>query len=120
MALSEEKTMKKRIRNFLEKYKLLILVLTGTGIFIDVFFFDPTWDLVILFLTGSLVLSIWLYEFEGRVSVAGGLIFLTMCPFLLLLKKELIAEKAAIWAYMFLVVGIGQLFLEYEKHGGRG
>jgi len=30
----------------------------------------------------------------------------------LILKKEPIAEKAAIWAYMFLVVGVGQLLKE--------
>jgi hypothetical protein len=54
-------------------------------------------------------------RFEGRVSVAGALIFLALCPFLLIFKKDPIAEKAAIWAYMFLVVGTIQMFVEYAK-----
>jgi len=38
-----------------------------------------------------------------------------MCPFLLIFKKNLIAEKAAVWAYMFLVVGVIQMMIEYMK-----
>lgn len=52
---------------------------------------------------------------KGQVLVGMGLVFLTLCPFLLILKEEATAEKAAIWAYMFLVVGIGQEFIEYFK-----
>jgi len=115
--------MRKRLKKFLEKYKqslllrnkFWILLLTGVGIFIDIFIFDPTWDLVILFLTGLWILVIWLYKFEGKVSLAGGLVFLSLCPFLLIFKKEAIAEKAAIWAYMFLVVGVVQEFIEYLR-----
>lgn len=107
--------MKEQIKKFLEKYKFLILFLTELGIFLDIFFFDSTSGLVILLLTVLWIMSIWLYKFEGKISVAGGLVFLTMCPFSLILKKEAFAEKLAIWAYMFLVVGVGQLFIEYLK-----
>ena len=100
--------MKEQIKKFLEKYKIWVLLLTGLGIFLDIFIFVPTRDLVILFLTGFWILSVWLYKFEGRVSVAGGLVFLVMCPFLLIFRKEPMAEKAAIWAYMFLVIGVFQ------------
>lgn len=109
----------KKIKGYLKKYKDWILVFTGIGILFDIFIFNLTWDLVILFLTGLWVLSVWLYKFKGKVSVAGGLIFLALCPFLLILKKEPLAEKSAIWAYMFLVVGVGQMFIEYKKHGKR-
>lgn len=95
----------RRIKIFLEKYKFWILIFAGGGILFDIFIFNPTWDLVILWQTSLWVLTIWLYKLEGRVSIAGALIFLAVCPFLLILNKESIAEKLAIWAYVFLAVG---------------
>lgn len=118
----------KKIKDFLKNYKqslLLrnktwILVFTGVGILFDIFIFRQTRDLVILFLTGLWLLCIWLYKFEGRVSVVGALGFLTMCPFLLIFRKGAIAEKSAIWVYVFLIIGTGQTFAEYLKEKTKG
>jgi len=106
---------KKRIRNFLNKYKHWIFLLTGVGIFINIFLFLPIWDLLILLLIGLWAIDIWLYKFEGKVSVFGGIIFLSLCPFLLLFGKEPIAEKSAVWFFMFLLVGVIQMIFEYIK-----
>ncbi|PIU03185.1 hypothetical protein COT44_04810 [Candidatus Shapirobacteria bacterium CG08_land_8_20_14_0_20_39_18] len=97
------------IKNF------LILIIAGIGIFFDIFVFRFTSDLLILFLIGLWTILAYRYKFKGRVSIAGALIFLTMCPFLLIFKKDLVAEKSAIWAYMFLVVGVIQMIIEYVK-----
>jgi hypothetical protein len=69
----------KRIKNFLERKRFWILALTGLGIFADIFIFHQTWELLILFLTALWILTIWLFKFEGRVSVAGTLVFLAIC-----------------------------------------
>ncbi len=101
-----------------KKYSLfrdILLAFCFFGILFDIFLFEPLLNTVILALTGLWVWVIRLYKFEGRVSIAGALIFLTMCPFLLIFKKDLVAEKAAIWAYMFLVVGVIQMIIEYIK-----
>jgi len=95
--------------------QITLFVLAILGILLDIFVFKFTSDLLILFLTGLWILSIYHYKFEGRVSIGGALLFLTMCPFLLIFKKNLIAEKAAVWAYMFLVVGVIQMMIEYMK-----
>jgi len=92
--------------------RVAILAFCALGILIDIFVFSFTSDLIILFLAGSWIWSIRSYKFEGRVSVAGALVFLVMCPFLLIFEKDLIAEKSAIWAYMFLVIGVIQMFFE--------
>ena len=97
-----------RISKFLGKNKFLILIFCGLGVFFDIFFLKFTSDFLIFFLTGLWILVVKLYKFEGRVSVGMALGFLVLCPFLLILKKEAIAEKAAIWTYMFLVVGVIQ------------
>jgi len=104
-----------RISKFLSKNKFLILIFCGFGILLDIFFLKLTSDFLIFFLTGLWILVVRLYKFEGRVSVAVALGFLILCPFLLIFKKEAIAEKAAIWVYMFLVVGVIQMFIEVKK-----
>ena len=86
----------------LEKYKFWILLFAGLAVFVDIFLLESTLDLVILFVTGLWVFSIRLCKFEGRVSIAAALGFLAFCPFLLIFGKETVAEKAAIWAYIFL------------------
>lgn len=60
---------------------------------------------------------------RGKASIILGLIFLSLCSFLLIVGKEQIAEKSAIWAYIFLAVGIVQMFIECtkkEKRDARG
>jgi len=105
----------KTIKLLFNKYKFSILPLTGIVILIDTFFLKFTSSFLILLVVGLWVLNIWLYKFEGRVSIGLALGFLTLCPFLLIFKKDLIAEKAAVWVYMFLVVGVIQLFIENFK-----
>lgn len=83
-----------------------------TGILIDIFIFNFISDLLILLLICLWIISVRRYKFKGRISICMTLWFLTLCPFLLTFKKGLIAEKAAIWAYLFLVVGVIQLLRE--------
>jgi len=95
--------------------KHLILLVSVIGILLDVFVFKFTSDLVILILTGLWIGAVVGWRLEGRFSILGALIFLTMCPSLLIFKQEAVAEKAAIWAYMFLVVGVVQQLIEFKK-----
>jgi len=115
MILSKGEKTVKTIKLLFNKYKFSILPLTGIVILIDTFFLKFTSSFLILLVVGLWVLNIWLYKFEGRVSIGLALGFLTLCPFLLIFKKNLIAEKAAVWVYMFLVVGVIQLFIENFK-----
>ena len=91
---------------------LVLLSLTFLGLFFNIFISDSTSNLVILFLAGLWILVIRLYGYGGGVSVGMGLGFLMVCPFLLILEELAVAEKVAIWAFMFLLVGIGQQMLE--------
>lgn len=116
MELGALNKMFKKISNFLNKYRFLILTCCGIAILFDIFFLRFTSDFLIFFLTALWVLVVKLYKFEGRVSVAVALGFLILCPILLIFKKEAIAEKAAIWTYMFLVVGVIQLFISELKN----
>ncbi len=103
------------IKGKLIPLRYYLLAFTAVGILVDTFFFDFTSDLVILFLIFFWVICVWLFYFEGRVSIGVGLGFLTLCPFLIIFKAEPIAEKSAIWAYMFLFVGVVQQIIAYRK-----
>lgn len=93
-----------------------VLLIAFSGIMLDIFF-DPFMsyfnsDLIVLSLTGAWILSVWLYKFDVKFSIIGGLIFLCFCPFLLMLKKDPMAERAGVWAFMFLLIGVIQGFVE--------
>ncbi len=103
------------IQYLVSNLRFAFLFLAILGISVDIFIFDSTSDLVILFLTGLWVLSVWLYEYEGRISIGMGLGFLILCPLLLIFNVDAVAEKVAIWAYIFLVVGVGQQIIEYRR-----
>ncbi len=107
--------MNNKLMAYFEKKKCTFLLLAIVGVLVDIFIFRFTSDLVILGLTGMWIGAVIGWRLEGRFSILGALIFLTMCPFLLILKKDPIAEKAAIWAYMFLVVGVIQQLIELKK-----
>lgn len=107
--------MKPQIREVLEKHKFWVLIIAVVGICIDIFFFDFTSDLIILSLTFLWVLAVWLHGFEGRISVGICLGFLAVCPFLLIFDAQAVAEKFAVWAYMFLVVGVVQQVIGLRK-----
>lgn len=97
--------------------KSMVLFLSVFGVLFDVFVLDFTSALVVLLLVGLWIWTIQLYKPEGWVLVGGGLIFLALCPLLLIIGKEPIAEKSAVWVYMFLVVGAGQMLIKYLKEG---
>lgn len=68
------------------------------------------------------VLAVFLFNFSGRVSVAGALVCLGLCPLFLIFKKEHLAEEAANLAFGLLVIGATQEFISYlreEKQSGK-
>ena len=104
-----------RFLSVLSAKKHLWLFISVIGILLDIFIFPLTSDVVILILTGLWIGAVVGWKLEGRFSILGALIFLIMCPFLLIFKKDPLAEKAAIWAYMFLVVGVIQQLIELKR-----
>lgn len=96
------------------KSKIFLLSISLFLIIIDIFLIPKTYDII----TFSLII-LWIgavvgYRLEGRFSFASALAFLVICPISLILKNEFIAEKAAIWTYMFLVVGTVQSLIELK------
>ncbi|MBU2578335.1 hypothetical protein KKA69_05945, partial [Patescibacteria group bacterium] len=101
-------------RYFLSKEVLLAIFFLAIAF--DIFLISSTSDLIILFFVLWWLALNLAFKFKSRFSIVVALFFLGLCPFLLILKKDNIAEKAAIWAYMFLVVGTIKMLFEMKKN----
>lgn len=110
----------RKMKAFLDRFKFWLLIIAGNGILLDILIFKFGLNLVVLFLISFWILAVWFYKFEGRISVLGGLFFLILCALFLIFEKETMAEEAALWTYIFLMVGVVQLFVEYKKGGEKG
>jgi hypothetical protein len=63
------------------------------------------WGAEAVFFVTWLLLALTV-QHDSRISAAVGLAFLATCPFLLIAKKEAVAEQAANYAYFFLAIGV--------------
>lgn len=92
-------------------WQLLIIF----AVLLDIFFLKPIYGILILFLIGLWIFLVFYFKIDGRVTVSLAIFYLILCQFLIIFKKEFIAEKAAIWTYLFLLVGIIRLVWENRK-----
>lgn len=95
--------------------KYITLAFCIFGIIFEIFMITSTVDAVVIILTGVWILVIYSFKFSGKISIIGALVFLSLTPILLVMKKSLPAEKSVNWSYMFLLVGTIQMFLENRK-----
>jgi hypothetical protein len=63
------------------------------------------WSLEAIFFVTWFLLALSV-KHDSRLSAAMGLVFLAACPFLLIAKKDPVAEQVANYAYFFLAIGV--------------
>ncbi|HZJ41004.1 MAG TPA: hypothetical protein VFD16_01935, partial [Candidatus Saccharimonadales bacterium] len=85
----------------------IILALLIFSIFKEIGFLD--------FLVLFYGLISFLFIINSRYSAVAALIFLAACPFLLIFKKDVLAESSAIYAYYFLVITVLTQIRELKK-----
>lgn len=85
---------------------------------IDIFKIQLTNDVIYLVIIGIWIIILRLYKLTSKTSFILALLLLIMPPIMLSFRDEATAEKAAIWAYIFLVAGTIQILIELrsEKH----
>lgn len=96
--------------------RLFWLLVSLFGILSDFFFLKKNSDFTTLLFTFTWILAMIGYRMEARTSFLFALFYLVLCPFLLIMKLDFIAEKAAIWTYMMLVVGTIQSVIEIKAN----
>lgn len=84
------------------------------SLFLDIFVIRKYTDTTTTLITFLWILGVGAYRLESRHSFGVALLFLTFCPFLLSANMDWIAEKSAVWAYMFLAVGTVHAMFELK------
>ncbi|HCR36157.1 TPA: hypothetical protein DIU22_03900 [Candidatus Woesebacteria bacterium] len=82
----------------------------------DIFWLKGSYDSLfigILFLWGLISRR---FHFESRIAAVFALGFLALTPIMLIFSQDDLAEKTAVWAYLFLCVTVVQQIYELKKH----
>lgn len=114
---------KNNINHYIELHKYKIFLLAFSGIFIYLLIIEetnPEFSNRYLPMIISLILwiiTIIIYRVEPRLNLLLSLVFLSVTPFILLLENGMgiLAEKTAIWAYLFLSIGLIQIIFSRFK-----
>ncbi len=98
--------MGERIKNFLNQHRNYLLLITVLGVWIDIFLLGSFTDLITLILIGLWILVIWLYHVRGRVLAIPATVFLILSPLFSNKGEEAIADRMAVWIFIFLILGV--------------
>lgn len=91
------------------------------GILFEIFFLKGAFEFVVFILVIFWLLMIYFFKLTEKFSYLGALLLLILITILLVAKNNLVfanssAEKAALWFYLFLLIGLGQeLFRKKPK-----
>ncbi len=93
----------------IKKVHLLTVILFIT-ILIEVFLVSSTSNFLLLIIITLWGITIFTYDnYDAQISYLFALFFLVLCFILLTMHLDAFADKSAIWAYLFLIIGTFQL-----------
>ncbi len=95
--------------------KYLFLTVCVVGIYYEIFSLADFSDFLFLFLLISWLMAAKKFSFNSQISAGVVVFFLILTTIYLISKKELLAEKTANWAYMFLLATVIQFWRESKK-----
>lgn len=98
--------MKERIKNFLNKHRNYFLLVAVLGIWIDIFLLKSISDITTLVLVVLWILVTWLYHVRGKFLAIPATIFLVLSPLFSNKGEEAIADRMAVWIFIFLTLGV--------------
>lgn len=95
--------------------KYLFLAVCVIGVYYEIFLLADFSDLLFLFLLVFWLVAAKKFAFNSQVSAGAAIFFLILTPIYLISHKELLAEKTANWAYMFLLAAVIQFWRENRE-----
>ncbi len=99
------------VRNDVLKKKLQTILLVMLLVLMVMWKFD--YESIALWM---LFLSFLFYGWESRIIAVLALLALISCPFLLIYKRDVLAEQMAIYAYYFLVMTVILQIVDLKRH----
>ena len=104
-----------KLINFLKSWRYIFFFLFIMAIVIDVFVLKKNSDLFLIFSAFLWILTLIGFRLEYRFSILSAILFLVLSSFFLWIQLRAIAEKLAVWAYIFLLIGIIQQIINNKK-----
>lgn len=102
-----------KIIHFLEKHKSSVLTVIFLSILGDIFLLKESSDLRIFGVILVYICSIWLYKLSSRLTFTFALWILCAMFFLFLFTSTSEnTEKAAVWLFFLIAIGVFQQFKE--------
>lgn len=104
----------RNVEELLRPSFLVLLIYIGY----DILFVSNSNDYVVTIGCILWILLTITYRFSSQKSLFGALFFISLCPLLLISDMQFVAEKAAIWAYLYIIMGTIHMLIEIkgEKH----
>ena len=111
--------LKKRIDNFLQRIRYVTLTLFLFGVFVDILILSDSNTYFQLFLFLTAVVNVIAFDLNSLFLFRVMGILLIMVIVFLILRSDPIAEKCAIWSYIFLMLGAIRYVVELRKESLR-
>ncbi|MCX6732934.1 MAG: hypothetical protein NTV98_05335, partial [Candidatus Roizmanbacteria bacterium] len=109
--LKHTEVIKKEISPFLNPYMIFIFLSIG----VDIFIVRKYLELVIFVLSCLWIIGISAYQLKSHHSFKCALTFLILCPIFIFANMDWVAEKCAIWVYLFLTMGTIHAIIEIKS-----
>ena len=92
-----------------------ILFLSILGILVNVFSIDLRSNLLVIPLAGFWIWAAHSWRFKAKVSIISALALIFTCPYFMISGKEQIAQRMAVWVYLFLIIGLIQMCIAFPR-----
>ena len=84
-------------------------------VLLDIFIIQLTNDVVYLVMIGLWIAILSAYKLTSKTTFLFAILLLCMPPYFLVFKDSSTAEKADVWAFMFLIAGVIQALMELKS-----
>lgn len=90
------------VKDYINKLKKYLLSIVCIGILVDIFFIKDAYEFVFVALTILCILMFRLYSLSEKFTILVTVVLFTFMMFLYMFGFKNVAEKAAIWVFVFL------------------
>ena len=101
-----------------QSYQLLSLFTVSIALW-ESFYVKGSYDILYLSVFVFWLMISGFYKLEGRISALYAISFLILTPIMLVIGNDKVAEKIAVWAYLFLCLTVGLQIWELKRKSNK-
>jgi len=96
----------KEFKKSLLKFRFLAFLLGGIGLLLDIIFSQSVDVIPQMVIVLFWLILAWLYRLSEKIFFAMAVIFLILTPIPLIFENKILAEKFAVWEFLFIGLGL--------------